>query len=68
MKDKEFIFYFFTKMIEDKTFLFCGRVLYFVIQSESYKKSREDIISLINNLKWENGFYRKDIGLKAIHK
>ena len=42
------------------------RVLNFVKQSESYKKSREDIISLINNLKWKNGFYRRDIGFKVI--
>ena len=55
-------------MIKDKTFSNGGRVLNFVKQSESYKKSREDIISLINNLKWENGFYRKDIGFKAIDK
>ena len=68
MKDKEFIFHAGTKMIEDKTFSNGGRVLNFVKQSESYKKSREDIISLINNLKWENGFYRKDIGFKAIDK
>ena len=68
MKDKEFIFHAGTKMIKDKTFSNGGRVLNFVKQSESYKKSREDIISLINNLKWENGFYRKDIGFKAIDK
>ena len=68
LKDKEFIFHAGTKMIEDKTFSNGGRVLNFVKQSESYKKSREDIISLINNLKWENGFYRKDIGFKAIDK
>ena len=67
-KDKEFIFHAGTKMIKDKTFSSGGRVLNFVKQSESYKKSREDIISLINNLKWENGFYRKDIGFKAIDK
>ena len=68
LKDKEFIFHAGTKMIKDKTFSNGGRVLNFVKQSESYKKSREDIISLINNLKWENGFYRKDIGFKAIDK
>ena len=66
LKDKEFIFHAGTKMINNKTFSNGGRVLNFVKQSESYKKSREDVISLINNLKWKNGFYRRDIGFKVI--
>ena len=66
LRDKEFIFHAGTKMIDNKTFSNGGRVLNFVKQSESYKKSREDIISLINNLKWKNGFYRRDIGFKVI--
>jgi len=68
LRDKEFIFHAGTKMINNKIFSNGGRVLNFVKQSESYKKSREDIISLINNLKWKNGFYRKDIGYKVIDK
>ncbi len=67
-KDKEFIFHAGTKKIKNKTFSNGGRVLNFVKQSESYKKSREDIILSINNLKWKNGFYRKDIGYKVIDK
>ena len=68
IKDEEFVFHAGTKMVNGKTFSNGGRVLNFVKQSESYKKSREGIILLINNLKWENGFYRKDIGYKAIDK
>ena len=68
IKDEEFVFHAGTKMVKGKTFSNGGRVLNFVKQSESYKKSREGIILLINNLKWENGFYRKDIGYKAIDK
>ena len=30
------------------------------------EKDREDLIKLINNLEWENGFFRKDIGYKVI--
>ena len=45
-----------------------GRVLNFVSTSYSFKSSRERIISLINKLNWENGFFRKDIGFKVIDK
>tara|TARA_Y100000591_G_scaffold322047_1_gene337850 strand:+ start:492 stop:1757 length:1266 start_codon:yes stop_codon:yes gene_type:complete len=45
-----------------------GRVLNFVIRSKSFKESRDKIINLINELKWKNGFYRKDIGYKVIEK
>ena len=43
-----------------------GRVLNFVNISYSFLKSRNDIIKIIKNLNWKNGFYRKDIGFKAI--
>ena len=45
-----------------------GRVLNFVTTSSSFKNSRERIVSLINQLNWENGFFRKDIGFKIIDK
>ena len=43
-----------------------GRVLNFVVKSNSFKESREIIINQIKNLNWEDGFYRKDIGFKVI--
>ena len=45
-----------------------GRVLNFVSLSKTFKSSRERSISLINQLNWENGFFRKDIGFKIIDK
>ena len=37
----------------------------FVSLSENLKKFRDDVIKLINDLNWDNGF-RKDIGHKVI--
>ena len=64
----EFIFHAGTQAKNEKIFSNGGRVLNFVKQSENYKKSREDIIKLIQSLNWVNGFYRKDIGYKVIDK
>ena len=41
-----------------------GRVLNFVSISNNFKSSRTDIIKLINDLNWENGFFRRDIGFR----
>ena len=43
-------------------------MLNFVTISSSYKESRNNILKLINNLNWPNGFFRKDIGFKVIDK
>ena len=62
----EFIFHAGTKKDKDKIFSNGGRVLNFVVRSDSFLKNREQAINLINQIKWENGFYRKDIGYKVI--
>ena len=43
-----------------------GRVLNFVNISSSFLNSRNNILTLIKKLNWKNGFYRKDIGHRAI--
>ena len=45
-----------------------GRVLNFVIKSKNLKKSRNDLIKVIENLNWKNGYFRKDIGFRVIQK
>ena len=62
----EFIFHAGTKNNELKIFSNGGRVLNFVILSESFKESREKAIGLIKQLNWNNGFFRSDIGFKVI--
>ena len=55
-------------MINKKIFSNGGRVLNFVKLSDNFKKSREDILKLINKLNWNNGYHRKDIGHRVIDK
>ena len=64
--EDEFLFHAGTKIIDNKIFSNGGRVLNFVKTSKSYKKSRDDIIKIIKNLNWKNGFFRKDIGHRVI--
>ena len=67
LKDNQFIFHAGTKKIDNKVYSNGGRVLNFVSRSNNLKKSREEIIEIINKIDWENGFYRKDIGYKIIN-
>ena len=65
-KENEFIFHAGTKIKNNKIYSSGGRVLNFVKTSDSFKKSRDEVIKLINDLNWKNGFFRKDIGYKVI--
>ena len=66
LKKNEFIFHAGTKKEKDKILSNGGRVLNFVIRSNNFKNNRETAINLINEINWENGFFRRDIGYKAI--
>ena len=64
--DDEFCYHAGTVKKDKKIYAVGGRVLNFVCQSESFLEARTRIIDLINSLNWKNGFFRKDIGYKAI--
>ena len=66
LQQKEFIFHAGTKINKKKIYSNGGRVLNFVVLSNNFKSSKKKAIQLIRKLNWSNGFYRKDIGLKAI--
>ena len=66
LKENENIFHAGTKSKNNMTLASGGRVLNFVSKSDNFKKSREDIINLINKLDWKEGFFRRDIGYKVI--
>ena len=66
LKENEFIFHAGTKKINEKIYSNGGRVLNFVIRSKDFKENRDKIKSLINQINWVSGFYRKDIGYKVI--
>ncbi len=65
-KDNQFIFHAGTKSENLKILSNGGRVLNFVTLSDEFKESRNQALELINQLNWENGFYRSDIGHKVI--
>ena len=66
LNNNEFIFHAGTKNDNGKIFSNGGRVLNFVIRSKNFKKNRSKAISLIKQINWPHGFYRKDIGFKVI--
>jgi len=66
LENNEFIFHAGTKIEKDQIVSSGGRVLNFVIRSKSFKDNRDRAIELINQLDWDNGFFRKDIGHKVI--
>jgi phosphoribosylamine---glycine ligase len=66
IKEKEYIFHAGTKNEKNKIISSGGRVLNFVIRSKNFKHNRDRAVCLINQLDWNNGFFRKDIGNKVI--
>ncbi len=66
LNQNEFIFHAGTKKEKDKILSNGGRVLNFVVRSDSFKNNREKAINLINQINWGNGFFRGDIGYKVI--
>ena len=68
LNHNDFIFHAGTKKNGNEIFSNGGRVLNFVSLSKSYKDSRERALKLINQLNWDNGYFRKDIGFKIIDK
>ena len=64
--ENEYIFHAGTKKNNSKIYSNGGRVLNFVIRSKDFKNNRLRAINLINQINWDNGFFRKDIGYKVI--
>ena len=68
LQKNNYIFHAGTILRDNKIYSNGGRVLNFVIKSKNLKKSRDDLIKVIENLNWENGYFRKDIGFRIIKK
>jgi len=66
LKKNEYCYHAGTKGQGNKIYSNGGRVLNFVSLSNSFNKSRKNIINKINLLNWNDGFFRKDIGYKVI--
>ncbi len=68
LENNEFIFHAGTIKKNNQILSNGGRVLNFVVRSNSFQISRNAAIKLINKINWDDGFYRKDIGYKVIDK
>ena len=66
LDNNNFIFHAGTKRENLKILSNGGRVLNFVSISKNFKDAREQALTLIKDLNWSNGFYRRDIGNKVI--
>jgi len=66
LDEDDYFFHAGTKKMNNKVYSNGGRVINFVSLSSNFKNSRDKAISLIKNLNWKDGFYRKDIGHKVI--
>jgi phosphoribosylamine--glycine ligase len=64
----EYIFHAGTVKKNSSFFSNGGRVLNFVSSSLNLSKSRKQILKIIKDLNWQNGYFRKDIGYKVIDK
>ena len=64
--NNNFIYHAGTKISDNAILAVGGRVLNFVSISDNYLDSRNEAINQIEKLNWKNGFYRSDIGFKAI--
>ena len=64
----KYLFHAGTLKKDNKIFAVGGRVLNFVSMAENFSQARKNIIRNIDNLDWNDGFYRKDIGHKVIDK
>jgi len=66
LKKNQFIFHAGTKIVNNTIVSNGGRVLNIVTRSDDLKSARESSLELLNEVNWDNGFYRKDIGYKVI--
>ena len=65
--NNNYLFHAGTKIFKNQFYATGGRVLNFVSLSNDFLKARNLIHKKINNLNWNGGFYRKDIGFKVIN-
>ena len=66
LEKNNYIFHAGTKIKNSKVYSNGGRVLNFVMKSKNLKESRNNLIKVIEDFNWENGYFRKDIGFKVI--
>ena len=66
LSNKDYLFHAGTKFENNKWLSNGGRVLNFTHTGEDLTKIRANIHKMINQISWEEGYYRKDIGWRYI--
>jgi len=66
LNSNDYLFHAGTLKKDDNIYSTGGRVLNFVSLSDSFDNARDNNLSHIKQLNWENGFFRNDIGYKVI--
>ena len=62
LSNDNYIYHAGTKRKNDKWLSNAGRVLAISSLGESIKKKKKNVYSVLNEIKWQDGYYRKDIG------
>ena len=68
LSKQSFVYHAGTKLIKDNLFSNGGRVLNITSVGKNFLTIRNKIISIIKDLNWGHGFFRKDIGWRVIKK
>jgi phosphoribosylamine--glycine ligase len=68
LEKNQFCYHAGTKKNKNKIYSNGGRVINYVFLSDNFKESRVKVIKNIKLLDWDGGFFRKDIGYKAINE
>ena len=68
LNNNDFIYHAGTKIKNNKLFSNGGRVLNITSVGNNFYNVRKKILSIIKELKWKGGFYRRDIGWRVIKK
>ena len=66
LNENSVIFHAGTKLIDEDIFATGGRVLNVVVLSNNFSESKKQAITILKDINWTKGFYRKDIGYKVI--
>jgi len=66
LDENSLIFHAGTKLVNKDIFAIGGRVLNIVNVSNKFSESKKQALNILKNINWTKGFYRKDIGYKAI--
>tara|TARA_B110000438_G_C15466089_1_gene501062 strand:- start:214 stop:663 length:450 start_codon:yes stop_codon:yes gene_type:complete len=66
LNKKSIIYHAGTKLKKKEIVSNGGRVLSVTVLGNSFKLIRNNIIKILKNIKWKDGFYRKDIGWRII--